>query len=126
MLSSKSLFVVSVLAAIQQPPIAAAQEKPSCIEIVCHAPGPFRTCDRPREGAKTLSAQVVGVSKECSNNIISVQVEDETENSLRAVVDVSLGPCVYFDGKVGDKIKVALSRPLSPDLRRYQLACRVW
>jgi hypothetical protein len=129
MLRSGLHTFVLVLAAVVQPLTASAQEKP-CGGVRCRAIGSFGTCDKPVEGAKILSARVLATSRECSNsilsNILSVQVEDGKANNLPDVVEISLGPCVYFHGDVGDVIKVALRERHSPDVRRYQLACRIW
>jgi hypothetical protein len=118
------LTFLLALAAIVQPLTASAQEKP-CLNFECRAQGAFRTCDRPRDGAKILSARVLAVSRECSKHIVSLQVEDGA-NSLPTVVEIDLGPCIYFDGKVGDVIQIALLERHSPDVRRYHLACRIW
>ena len=66
------------------------------------------------------------LSKECSNNILSVKVDDGKANNLPTVVEIDLGPCVRFSGEVGDVIQIALVEPHRPDLRRYGLACRIW
>jgi hypothetical protein len=125
MLRTTLLAFVLALAAVVQPYAALAQEK-ACMEVMCRARGTFRTCDRPLDGAKILSARVLAMSRECSNNILSVQVENERANSLPAVVEIDLGPCVSFSGKVGDATQVALREQHSPDVRRYHLACRIW
>jgi hypothetical protein len=129
MLRSGLHTFVLALAAVVQPLTASAQEEP-CGGVRCRAIGSFRTCDKPLDGAKILSARVLATSRECSNsilsNIVSVQVENGKANNLPDVIEVSLGPCAYFHGDVGDIIKVALRERHSPDVRRYQLACRIW
>jgi len=104
---------------------ASAQEK-SCPTMECRALGYFRTCDKPLDGAKILSARVLATSRECSNNILSVQVENGKANDLPPVVEIDLGPCVSFYGKIGDATQIALVEPPGLDMRRYHLACRIW
>ncbi len=129
MLRTTALAFLLAVVAVVEPLTASAQEKP-CGGVRCRAIGSFKTCDKPLEGAKILSARVLAKSRECSNgilsDIVSVQVEDGQANNLPDVVEISLGPCVYLDGDVGDAIKVALREQHSPDVRRYQLACRIW
>jgi hypothetical protein len=105
MLRTTLLAFVLALAAVVQPYAALAQEK-ACMEVMCRARGTFRTCDRPLDGAKILSARVLAMSRECSNNILSVQVENERANSLPAVVEIDLGPCVSFSGKSATQLKL--------------------
>ena len=125
MLCARSLTVVLALAGVVQPLTASAQDK-SCIEAQCRALGHFRSCDKPFDGAKVFSARALAVSKECSNNILSVQVEDGSANHLPSVIEIDLGPCISFYGKVGDVTQIALREPHRPDVRRYKLACRIW
>ena len=126
MFRARSLTFILALAAVVQPFTASAQDK-SCLQVDCRALGSFRTCDRPRDGARIFSARVLTVSKECSNNILTVQVEDGKGSNLPTVVEIDLGPCVSFGGKVGEVIQIALDEPHSPDVRQYRrLACRIW
>ena len=125
MLRATSLIFALELAAVIQPYTASAQEK-SCMEMSCRARGTFRTCDRPLDGAKTLAARVLAVSRECSDQIVSMQVDDGMTNRLPTLVEINLGPCIDFGGKVGDTIQIALRQPHSPDVRRYHLACKIW
>ena len=118
------LTFVLALAAIVQPFMASAQETPCFEGARCRAVGTFRTCDRPLDGAKILSAKVLATS--CSNHILSVQIDDVGTGGSPAVVEIDLGPCVFFDGKVGDVTKIALREPYRPDVRRYRLACGIW
>jgi len=120
-----SLIFVLVVSVVVHP-IAASAQDTSCYEVQCRALGFFRTCNRPREGANVFSARVLALSKECSNNILSVKVDDGKANNLPTVVEIDLGPCVRFSGEVGDVIQIALVEPHRPDLRRYGLACRIW
>jgi len=113
------------LAGIVQPLTASAQDK-SCIEAQCRALGQFRSCDKPVDGAKVFSARILAMSKECSKNILSVQVEDGSANRLPSVIEIDLGPCISFYGKVGDVTQIALREPHRPDVQRYKLACRIW
>src|SRR5690349_5209802 len=101
MLRGQALSVYLATAIAAQPLAALAQQN-DCLKIACRAVTDFRTCDRPHDGAKMLSARVLAVSRECSNNIVSMQIEDETADALPAIVEIDLGPCVYFSGKVGD------------------------
>lgn len=129
MLRTTALAFLLAVAAVVQPLTASAQEKP-CDGVRCRAIGSFATCDKPVEGAKIFSARVLAKSRACWNgilsDIVSVQVEDGKANNLPGVIEISLGPCVYFHGDVGDVIKVALLERHSPDVRRYRLACRIW
>jgi hypothetical protein len=125
MLCTRSLVVWLALAGVVQPLTASAQDK-SCIEAQCRALGQFRSCDKPVDGAKVFSARILAVSKECSKNILSVQVEDGSANRLPSVIEIDLGPCISFYGKVGDVTQIALREPHRPDVQRYTLACRIW
>jgi len=125
MVHTMPLTLLFALAVIVQPLAASAQEKP-CPEVACRALGHFRTCNRTLDGAKVFSARVLAASRECSHNIFSVQVEDGKDSSLPAVVEIDLGPCVSFHGKVGDTTRIALVESPRPDMRRYHLACRIW
>jgi hypothetical protein len=125
MLCARSLTVVLALAGAVQPLTASAQDK-SCMGARCRALGQFLSCDKPVDGAKVFSARVLAMSKECSNNILSVQVEDGSANRLPSVIEINLGPCISFYGNVGDVTQIALREPHRPEVRRYGLACRVW
>jgi hypothetical protein len=128
MLRSGLHIFVLALTAVAQPVTASAQKEEPCGEVQCRAIRPFRTCDKPLEGATILSARVLAKSRECRNdtlsNVVSVQVEDAHANNLPDVIEISLGSCTILDRNVGDTIKVAESERHSPDVRRYQLACR--
>jgi hypothetical protein len=123
MFRTTSLAFLLAVAAAVQPLTASAQEK-SCPEISCRAVYSFRTCDKPRPGAKVLSGHVLGVSREC-NDIVQVQIEDWEANKVPRVVEIDIGSCASFAGKVGDLAQVGLVDP-SPDVRRYHLACRLF
>jgi hypothetical protein len=103
-------------------PLASAQGK-ACVPIACRAEYPITTCDKPRPGAKVLSGRVLGMSRDCSNDIVQMQIEQWEANKVPPVIEVVVGPCGRFMGKVGDPAQVAVMEP-APDIRRYDLACR--
>src|SRR5882672_3117712 len=87
--------LVVALAAVLQPYAVAAQQS-RCHEMLCRAQGYFRSCDRPLNGAKVFSARVIGLSKECSDynvwvNIVWLEVDDAKANNLPIVVEIDLG-----------------------------------
>src|SRR4051794_2157799 len=130
MLRSTLFTFLLALAVAGQPLMASAQETP-CIRVTCRATVLFKTCDRPRDGAKVVSARVLATSLECrgnsvAKNILTVHVEDSAAGDLPDVVDIDLGSCVHFVGKPGDVIQIWLFGPLRPDVREYGLACKVW
>ena len=122
MLQRMSFALVAALAAVFQPHAATARQK-SCPEMMCRAIYSFTSCDRPSNGARVFSARVVGLSRDCSDNIVSLQIDEAKGNNLPAVVEVDLGACLFFSGKVGDATQIALAQPPSPNVRRYHLGC---
>jgi hypothetical protein len=123
-----SMFIAAVAfaAMIAQPLAALAQEKP-CPDFACRAIYPFKTCDRPFDGAKTLTARVIAVSRDrCSGEFLSMEVENPMANNLPPVIEIDLGHCTDYAGKVGDTIQIAMRQPHSPDVRRYNLTCKRW
>lgn len=122
---TNSLTLLLALAAVLDPLIASAQEQ-GCLGIECRRHAHFLTCDRPRDGATGLSARVVAVSRECSNQILSMQIDDAKAQALPPIIEVDLGGCISFTGQVGDLIQVALYERPSPDRKRYHFACKVW
>jgi hypothetical protein len=102
-------------------PLASAQDK-QCVPVRCRAEYQFTTCDKPRPEAKILSGRVLGVSRECSNDIVEMEIEQWEANKVPPV-DVVVRPCGRFVGEVGDRAQVAVMEP-APHVRRYDLACR--
>jgi hypothetical protein len=125
MLRMMPLTIIVVLAAVLRPFPAFAQQS-RCGDMLCRALGNFRSCDRPLDGAKVFSARVVGLLRDCSNNIMSLQVDDAKGDNLPAFVEIDLGACVSLSGKVGDTTQIALAQPRGPGVRRYHLACNIW
>jgi hypothetical protein len=117
-------LVVALTPVLRPDPAIAQQDR--CQDMACRALGSFRSCDKPLNGAKVFSARVIGLSRDCSDNIVSLQIDDAKGNNLPAVVEIDLGACVFFSGKVGDATQIALAQPHSPGVRRYHLACNVW
>jgi hypothetical protein len=115
-----SLALFLALMAIVQP-LASAQDK-QCVPVRCRAEYQFTTCDKPRPEAKILSGRVLGVSRECSNDIVEMEIEQWEANKVPPV-DVVVRPCGRFVGEVGDRAQVAVMEP-APHVRRYDLACR--
>jgi hypothetical protein len=111
-------------AAVSQLPAASAQDK-GCLDFACRANYPFRTCDKPLPGTKVFSGRVLAVSKECSNTIVQMQIENWEASRLPRVIEVVIKSCGYFAGKIGDFAQVALIEP-SPDVRRYDLECSLY
>jgi hypothetical protein len=112
------------LIAVVQPTAAFAQDK-ECVPISCRAVYRLTTCDKPRSGATIFSGRVVSVSRECSNDVVQVQIEDGETNRVPPVVEIIVRPCGHFVGKVGDLTRVAVMNP-TPTVRRYDLACRYY
>lgn len=112
------------LIAVVQPTAAFAQDK-GCVPISCRAEYPLTTCDKPSAGATLFSGRVVSVLRECSNDVVQVQIEDGETNRVPPVVEIIVRPCGRFFGKVGDLTRVAVMNP-TPTARRYDLACRYY
>jgi len=112
----------AVLATASQTFTVSAQER-RCDRFACRALYLFKTCDKPLTGAKVLSVRVLAKTAECDNLILSVQVENSEADYLPDVVEIDLGSCIVFDGKVGDLTQIAILEP-RPGARRYNLACR--
>jgi len=125
MLRASSLTFLLALAAVLHPLLAFAQEE-NCFRMACRSHARFRTCDRPRDGATALSARVVAVSRECSNSILAMQIDDTKAHNLPSVFEIDLGSCISYAGQIGDLIQVALYERPTPDRRRYHFACKVW
>lgn len=125
MTRTNSFTLLLVLAAALHPLVTSAQEQ-SCLGIRCRGHAHFLTCDRPREGATVVSAHVIAVSRECSNEILSMRIDDAKARDLPAIIEVNLGGCISFAGQVGDLIRVALFERPRPDRKRYRFACNVW
>lgn len=112
------------LIAVVQPTVAFAQDK-ECVPVRCRAEFPLTTCDKPSPGATVFSGRVVSVTRECSNDVVQVQIENGETNRVPPVVEIIVRPCGRFFGKVGDLTRVALMNP-TPTVRRYDLACRYY
>jgi hypothetical protein len=119
-----SLTLVAALAAALQSYAATAQQN-RCQQM-CRAIYSFKSCDKPLDGAKVFSARVIGLWTECSDNIVRLRVEDAKANTLPDKIEIDLGACQFFSGKVGDVTQIALAGPHSSDARRYHLACSPW
>src|SRR3954453_19528741 len=97
-LVSVALFL-ALIAIIQ--PLASAQAK-ECVPIACRAEYPITTCYKPRLGAKVFSGRVLGMSRDCSNDIVQMQIEQWEANKVPRVIEVVVGPCGRLIGRVGD------------------------
>lgn len=106
-------------------PIAVSAHDAKCLQMDCRAIYPFKTCDKPRPGAKLLSGRVLAWSGECSGTLIRMQVENWQAEKVPAVIDIVVQPCGRFAGKAGDLTKVAVMDP-RPDVQRYQRACSLY
>jgi hypothetical protein len=121
MLRLVSFTLFAALFAFDEPVAVSAQDA-ECLQMDCRAISPFTTCDKPRPGAKLLSGRVLGLSRECSGEIIRMQVENWEAEKVPPVIDIVVESCGRFEGKAGDLTQVAVMDP-KPDVRRYQRAC---
>jgi hypothetical protein len=79
----------------------------------------------PQPGAKLLSGRVLALPRECSGEIIQIQVEDWEAERVPPIIDIVVQSCGRFTGKTGDLTQVAVMDP-KPDVRRYQRACSLF
>lgn len=115
-------FFLAVAVAVPVQLSASAQEQ-VCSYPRCRAEFVFEgTCHKPRVGAKLFFGRVLGVSLECPNTIVQIQVQDRELIKLPPNIEIRLGGCTRFYGKVGDLVQFAVEQP-SSDVRRYALAC---
>ncbi|UZE47634.1 hypothetical protein [Rhodopseudomonas sp. P2A-2r] len=121
MLRLVSFTLFAALFAIDEP-IAASARAAECLQMDCRAIYRFTTCDKPRPGAKLLSGRVLALSRECSGEIIRMQVENWEAEKVPPVIDFVVQACGRFAGKAGDLTEVAVMDP-RPDVRRYKRAC---
>lgn len=85
----------------------------------------FTTCNKPLPGAKLLSGRVIALSRECSSQIIQIEVENWEVEKVPPIIDIVVGACGRFEGKAGDLTQVAVMDP-KPSVRRYQRACSLY
>lgn len=124
MLRLLSFTLFAALFALDEP-IAVSAQDAECLQMACRAIYPFTTCDKPRPGAKLLSGRVLALSRECSGEIIRMQVESWEAEKVPPVIDIVVQSCGRFAGKAGDLTEVAVMDAKS-DVRRYQRACSLF
>jgi hypothetical protein len=116
-------FLIALFA-VGEPIVTSAQEA-ACLQADCRAMYHFTTCDKPLPGAKVLSGRVISLSRECSNQIVQIQVENWEAEKVPPVIDIVVGACGRFAGKAGDLTQVAAKDP-KPNVRRYHRACSLY
>lgn len=94
-----------------------------CVRYICEHPPDLRWCDKPLNGATLFSGRVVALAYECQHMTVSLRVDDAPANDLPVDMEIEVGPCVRFYGKLGESIRVAVAEPHSFDRRRYKLSC---
>jgi hypothetical protein len=124
MLRLVSFTLFAALFAFDEP-IAVSAQNAECRQMDCRAIYPFKTCDKPRPGAKLLSGRVLALSSECSGEIVRLQVDNWEAEKIPPVIDIVVQSCGRFAGKAGDLTEIAVMDP-KPDVRRYQRACSLY
>lgn len=103
---------------------ASAQAQGSDCTPRCRAEYPFSSCEKPGVGAKLVSGRITRVFRDCPapGLILKMELDQSEANKLSSVVEIDLGPCVVFWGKVGDQARIAIvdSRP---GIKRYKNSC---
>jgi hypothetical protein len=54
--------------------------------------------------------------------ILEMELDQSEANRLSSVVEIDIGPCMVFTGKVGDQARVAIVEP-RPSIRCYKNSC---
>jgi hypothetical protein len=90
----------------------------------CRALHPFKTCKKSVGGKQLLNMSVSGISSDrCGHQTLKLKPENASANNLPEEIEMPFGPCVFFGGKIGDTIQMALSQEARPDKRAYTSAC---
>jgi hypothetical protein len=94
----------------------------------CRARRAFQTCDRPLDNKVALPTRVAAITtnKARCSQVMKLEVDNAASHSLPPVIEIDLGPCLTFDGAVGDIIQVAVNEKRVASERRFSLACRIW
>jgi hypothetical protein len=92
----------------------------------CRAVYEFKTCETVSEAdvpahQAVLVGEVVGTSTLSCSTALTVTLRGSSIPGLPASVDIDLGPCHYWSGKIGDIITALVSKTPQPDTGRYAL-----
>jgi hypothetical protein len=103
---------------------AAAQTGAQCAS--CRAVAHFRTCTQPMDGSAVLQGTVIRVENGPCSEILVLDVLRAPKLTAPPRIEVDLGMCATWAGKLGDLIQVAVRETPASDNSKHSLACRLW